>query len=93
MPTISDIALVADLTDSQRELLVRYAARPRSIRAHEWREALAAFDVMGNSTLTVGGQKRRFAAFYDEFVEDRYAAAFIEVRRNLYEGQENRRAL
>ncbi len=83
MPTISNIKLVADLTDSQRALLVRYAARPRSIQTHEWREALAAFDIMGNSTLTVNGQTRRFAAFYDEFVEDRYAAEFIEALQGL----------
>ncbi len=83
MPTISQITLVADLTDSQRALLVRYAARPRSIRAHEWREALTAFDVMGNSTLLADGQPRRFAAFYNEVVEDRYAATFIEALPGL----------
>jgi hypothetical protein len=83
LPTISNITLVADLTASQRALLVRYAARPRSLHAHEWLEALAAFDVMGNSTLTVNGQTRRFAAFYDEFVEDRYAAEFIEALQGL----------
>ncbi|MCI0485831.1 MAG: hypothetical protein L0229_04435 [Blastocatellia bacterium] len=38
---------------------------------------------MGNSTLTVDGQTRRFAAFYDEFAEDRYAARFIEALQGL----------
>jgi hypothetical protein len=83
LPIISDIALVVDLTDTQRELLVRYAARPRSIRGYEWRETLTAFDVMGNSTLTVDGRTLKFAAFYDEFVDDRYAAAFIESLQEL----------
>jgi hypothetical protein len=89
VPTISDITLVADLTDSQMALLARYATRPRSIRPHEWREALAAFDVMGNSTLMVNGQTRRFAAFYDEFVEDRYSAEFIESLQGLTDAEAN----
>lgn len=83
MPTVSDIVLIADLTAAQRGLLVRYAVRPRSLRPDEWREALAAFDVMGNSTLTVDGGTRRFSAFYDEFVDDRYAATFIETLQGL----------
>ena len=83
LPAVSDIVLIVGLTAAQQELLVRYAARPRSIRAHEWREALAAFDVMGNSALMMDGRTCIFATFYDEFVDDSYAAAFIEALQEL----------
>lgn len=78
MTTITDIVLVPTITEQQRELLVRYAARPRSIRPFEWREALAVFDNMGGSMLFFGERRYTLSAFYDEFVENRYAESFLE---------------
>lgn len=78
MTQIADIALVTTITERQRELLVRYAARPRSIRPFEWREALTVFDKIGDSRLLHGGQHYTFSAFYNNFVEDCYADSFLK---------------
>jgi len=78
MTTINDIVLVPDTTEQQRELLVRYAARPRSIRPFEWREALSVFDNMSGSMLSFGERRYTLSAFYDEFVENRYADSFLQ---------------
>jgi len=83
MTTITDIVLVPTITEQQRELLVRYAARPRSIRPFEWREALAVFDNMGGSMLFFGERHYTFSAFYDEFAENRYAESFLEKLNDL----------
>ena len=78
MSKITDMVLAPGVTEQQRQLLVRYAARPRSIRPGEWRDALTAFDEMGGSIVVFAEQHYTFATFYEEFLEGPLATGFLE---------------
>lgn len=72
------IRLNPRLTPEDRELAARYVTPLRSITSQEWPRALTAFDLLGASTLIIEGREQKFAAFYTEHVEDKYAAAFVD---------------
>lgn len=72
------ITLNPQLTKDERVAIGRYLTEHGRLRAEEWVTALHAFDILGSSTLTVGGGTETFSSIYTRLVEERHADRFIE---------------
>jgi hypothetical protein len=72
------ITLTPKLSDSDRELAVRYLLTPRSITPKERIRVLGVFDELAKSTIGAGEKTESFAAFYRALVEDQHALTFFE---------------
>jgi hypothetical protein len=72
------IELNPQLTEAERAAIVRYLIQHGRLSAQEWLVALRAFDLLGDSTVTVGEQREAFCAIYARLVEQKHADNFIE---------------
>ncbi len=72
------IGLNPQLTKDERAAIVRYLTQHGRLSALEWLTALRAFELLDDSTVTVGEQREAFSAIYARLVEQKHADDFIE---------------
>jgi hypothetical protein len=72
------IELNPQLTKDERAAIAHYLTQHGQLNAQEWLVALRAFDLLGDSTVTVGEKRETFAAIYARLVERKHADDFIE---------------
>lgn len=72
------IELNSQLTQSERAVITRYLTQYGQLSAQEWQLALRAFDLLGDSTVTVNERRETFSAIYARLVEQKHADDFID---------------
>lgn len=80
------IELNPQLTQSECAVVAQYLIQHGQLRGQEWLMALRAFDLLGDSTITLGEQRETFAAIYTRLVEQRHADHFIKQLLVIEEG-------
>ncbi|MFQ6042132.1 MAG: hypothetical protein ACE5PV_14845 [Candidatus Poribacteria bacterium] len=77
-PPNPEISLPEELTEQQRNLILRYFSEGYLFSTKERFAALRGFDLLRKATVTVAGMQRTFSYIYDVVVENKYADEFIK---------------
>jgi hypothetical protein len=73
------IILPPEMSAQRQGLIATWLANPRGIAIADWPDTLSTFDALRRGTVIWQGRSLTFAAFYDTFVEERYATPFIQA--------------
>lgn len=72
-----EIILPASLTAEHLSVVLAYFEHSGRLSATEWKLALKAFDLLGQATVDVRGNRQSFRQFYENAIDRRYADEFL----------------